>query len=219
MAFTYPLDRDTFLGTIPVWELTFDLTENVEVAGLADGSLLRDEIGPRLWRGRCKIDLMTFAQAPRVEAMISLLQRSGTSFLAWRLDRAYPQGDPDGTILGAATPTIASLPASGVELTITGLPVGYQIAAGDMLSFAYGASPTRYALHRVITGAVVADAAGTTPAIEVEPPIRTGAVTGAAVELARPYCKAMLLPGSVTPGTVRRNKVRGLSFDFIQTLR
>ena len=219
MVLSYPLDRDAFLGALPIAEQVFSLTENVEFSGLAEGSILRDEIGPRLWRGRCAIGPMPRDEAPAAEALVSLLQRAGTSFLAWRLDRAYPQGDPGGTILGAGTPTIAALPASGVELSIAGLPAGYAIAPGDMLSFGYGSSPSRRALHRVVGAAVVADGTGLTPNIEVEPPIRAGAAPSTPVELIRPYCKAVIVPGSVTPGTVRRNKVRGLSFEFIQTLR
>lgn len=218
MAYTYPLDRDTFLGALRVSEQSFHLGENVVQSGLQDGSILRDEIGPRLWRGRCKLDRLTFAQAPAAEALVSLLQRAGTSFLAWRLDRAFPQGDPDGSILGAATPTIWKLPDS-VELHLEGMPAGYVLSPGDMLSFAYGTSPVRYALHRIVSGPVVAYGGGRTPPIEVEPPIRPGATVGTAVDLIRPYCKAVILPGSVTPGTVRRNTVSGLAFDFIQTLR
>lgn len=219
MARTFPLDRDTFLGAIPVWEQTFDLAENMEVSGLGDGSILTDEIGPRLWRGKCTIDMLTFEASRQVEALISLLRGPGRSFLAWRLDNAAPAGDLDGSILGGSSPVINALPADARETKIGGLPVGYPIGTGDMFSITYGSSPTRYGLHRVVSADVVANGSGITPTIEVVPPIRPGASVSDAVELIRPYCKAIIVPGSVAPGTVRRNKVRGVSFEFVQTLR
>jgi hypothetical protein len=219
MARAFPLDRDTFQGALPIWEQTFDLAGNMEVSGLGDGSILTDEIGPRLWRGRCDIDLLPMDQARPVSALMSLLQGPGRSFLAWRLDCAAPAFDPGGTILSGYAPFIHSLPSDARELTLGGLPGGYAIGPGDMLSFTYGSSPTRYALHRVVSDQVTASGSGMTPTLEVVPPIRPGAVVSAAVELIRPCCKALLVPVSVTPGTLRRNKLRGVSFEFIQTLR
>ena len=88
-----------------------------------------------------------------------------------------------------------------------------------MLSFTYGSGPTRYALHRIVSDTVVANGSGVTPLFEVVPHIRPGAATSTAVELIRPYCKAIIIPGSVQAGTARKSKVRGLSFEIIQTLR
>lgn len=219
MALSFPLDRDTFLGALPVSEQVFDLSENLEISGLGDGSILRDEVGPRLWTGTFAIDHMTFAQARQVEALLSLLQGPQRSFLAWRLDCAYPASDPDGSQLSGYSPTISALDANNRELRITGLPVGYTLGRGDMLSFAYGSGPVRYALHRIVSGSAVADGQGLSPWIEVVPHIRPGAAVSAAVTLTRPFCKAIVVPGSVTPGTSRRSKLRRLSFSFMQTLR
>lgn len=219
MAFTFPLNRNAFFADVPTTEQTFDLRENIEVSGLADGSILRDDLGPRLWAGRCTIEHMTFRKAREIEAKLSLLQGVGASFFVWRLDCAYPAGDPDGSLVSGSSPVISALNANNRELKISGLPVGYSLGPGDMLSFAYGSSPTRYALHRIVSDAAVAGAGGETPYLEVVPHIRPGAVTSTAVVLARPYCKAVIVPGSVQPGVARGAKVRGLSFEFMQTLR
>ena len=51
MPLSFPLDRDTFLGDARITEQTFYLTENVEFSGLADGSIIRDDLGPLLPTG------------------------------------------------------------------------------------------------------------------------------------------------------------------------
>jgi hypothetical protein len=103
------------------------------------------------------------------------------------------------------------------ELRVTGLPSGYVLSAGDMLSFQYGASPVRYALHRIVVGGT-ASSGGLTPMLEVVPNLRAGAVAGLTISLIRPACKARLLPDP-TYGAGRQALSRGASFDFIQTLR
>ena len=100
---------------------------------------------------------------------------------------------------GTATPTLASLPTGNGEIVLAGLPAAHELTAGDLLSFKYGTAPVRYALHRVAVGGV-ADATGTTPALVVTPQIRPGAAIGVPVTLGRPHCKAILVPGSVSPG-------------------
>jgi hypothetical protein len=129
-ARAFPLDRDTFLARLPIWEQSFELSEHVEMSGLADGSILTDAIGPRLWRGKCSIDLLPTERAGEVEALISLLQGPARSFLVWRLDRAFPKLDPDGAALSGSTPIITDLPTDARELRIGGLPVGYPLHRG-----------------------------------------------------------------------------------------
>ncbi|KDB05348.1 hypothetical protein U879_02020 [Defluviimonas sp. 20V17] len=77
---------------------------------------------------------------------------------------------------------------------------------------------TRYALHRLME-TVMADGTGTTPAFQVLPAIRPGAVTGTAVTLIRPFCKVELIAGSVADPEVHHTVARGGSLKFQQTLR
>ncbi|MGR3599194.1 MAG: hypothetical protein ACU0FH_02140 [Heliomarina sp.] len=219
MPISFPLGRGGFFGQLPVSEQRFQLGENVEVSGLGEGSILRDQLGPRLWSGNCMIDRMNFDDARSIIDRIELLLDSNGSFLIWRLDSSHPVLDPKGSIISGASPEIHQLESNNVELQISGLPAGYELRRGDMFSFQYGSNPVRYALHRVSTSSVVADGSGTTPTFEVRPHIRPGATIGAAVEFDRPHCKAIIVPGSYQPGSSRRTKLRSISFDFIQTLR
>lgn len=217
MALTFPLSREAFQQALPIAAVQFRLSEPVEVSRLADGTIIPASLGAALWRGTIRLARRQHRTAMAYEAMIALLQRPGASFLLHDPRIVGPLSDPDGVILGAAAPVIHTLDGNARQMRLGGLPVGYILSAGDMLSFSYGSSPTRYALHRLVTGAV-ADGAGVTPLFEVVPRIRPGAVTSAAVTLIRPYCKALLMPDPEYGGGAGF-QTDGAAFGFIQTLR
>lgn len=219
MAYSFPLTRNAFFATLPIAEQTFELQESLEISRLADGSVLRDDLGARLWHGSVVVDRMTFAQAGAIEAKLAMLQGAGGSFRAWRIDSAYPDFDPDGSLLTGFSPQISQLAANAREMALSGLPVGYKLRPGDFVSFGYGSNPIRRALHRIVSDEVTASAAGQTPLFEVIPHISPGATLTTAVELKRPYINAVVVPGSVRTGTSRGSKSRGLSFEFMQTMR
>jgi hypothetical protein len=215
MAFTFPLTTAQFFGQLLIAEITFDAPEQVEVSQTGRGEVLSADLAPMLWTGEVRFGAMHPDEASFPEVMLDILRPAGRTFHAHDTRRPRPLADPTGAILGAATPTIASLPASR-ELTIAGLPAAYVLSRGDYIAFNYG-TPARRALHRIVT-AVVANGAGITPVIEVTPVIRPGAAIGAAIILINPSCTAKLMPASVTRGTSRRSVTRDASFRFMQTL-
>lgn len=115
----------------------------------------------------------------------------------------------------APPPSVHS--AGGNWLRIQGLPPGYVLRRGDWIGFFYGTSPTRRALHRVWSAEVVANAAGLTGQIEVEPLIRPGLVSGERVQLVRAACKAVLVGAAYGAG--RLNITEGAQVAWTQTLR
>jgi hypothetical protein len=215
MAFTFPLPIADFWNQLLVQQITFDTPEQMEASQTGQGQQLRADLAPMLWSGEVRLGAMTRFEASHPETMLDILRPAGRSFYAYDFRRPFPLLDPTGTVLGAATPTIASLPNTR-ELTIAGLPAGYMLSRGDYLAFDYGA-PARRALHRIVTGAV-ASGGGVTPALEVTPMIRTGALVGAAITLVRPACKAVLVAGSVSKGSSSRTITRDMAFQFQQTL-
>ncbi len=218
MALTFPLTREAFFDLLGVQRITFDCPEQVQIARTGGGEVLAADLGPRLWSGEVALGRLSRAEAAPVLALLSVLRGAGASFLAYDVTRSTPLADPDGGLLGAATPAIYELLAGAREIKLAGLPEGYVISSGDYLGFAYGTGPVRQALHRVVTGGV-ADAGGITGTIEVTPPLRPGASTGAAVDLIKPAIKAVLEPGSIDAGAVSRFLTEGITFRFIQTLR
>ncbi len=213
MALTFPLAITSFFNLLPIGQVTFDAPEQNENSQTARGEFMAAELGPMLWSGEVKFGAMTNTESATIETLLDALRPVGRTFYAYDSRRRFPLSDPTGSILGAATPVIASLPNTR-EMTISGLPANYVLSIGDYIAFNYG---TRRALHRLVSAAT-ASAGGLTPVFEVTPAIRTGAAVSSAVTLIRPSCKAVLLPGSVSRGVSRQLITRDASFRFRQTL-
>lgn len=213
------------LGVAQFWEklqriarVRFWPREVSRVDRTAGGVVLKASLGNTVWMGSLELrDDPLWDRAAEIDALISVASRPGMAFLAYDPRKPYPAADPDGSILGVSSPQIASLDANNREMTLSGLPAGYVLTAGDMIGWQYGSSPTRYALHRLVTGAT-ADGTGTTPAFEVTPFIQPGVSVGTAVTLVKPVMKAVLDVepqfGGAVPGVVE-----GARFEFVQTMR
>lgn len=218
MALTFPLPASAFFDKLPISTPAFSLGEAMQTSQTGGGEVINAALGTRLWRGQVTFGNMTYAEMAAVEGLVEALRQPGRSFMAYDSRYPWPAGDFGGAIVAGRSVKIASLPAGARTLTLSGLTSGYVITPGTYLSFVYGAAPQRHALHRVIVGGA-ANGSGITPALEVVPAIRPGAVTDAAVSLIRPVCKAVILPGSVEQGQSRRGIVEGFTFGFVQTLR
>lgn len=214
----FPLTTAQFFDWLPVASISMDCPETVELSRTEDGDVLTADRGARLWQGTVTLGRLTADEAARAETIIDVLRSSAASFLAYDLRRPAPAWDPTGAILGAASVTLHTLAANNREARLQGLPAGYRLTVGDRLAFDYGSSPVRRALHRVVN-TVVAAADGVTPTFELVPPIRPGAVVGAAVLLKKPSCYARLVPGSVEIGATRRQISEGTTFRYLQKLR
>ena len=211
---TYPLALSTFWGGLKIAQANLRLGGAVQSNETGGGEVIRATVGARLWEGDATLSP---SQDPGAfEALLSTLEEAAFTFFATPSKRAFPIEDPGGAILGAAPVVIASLPAGGRSLTLSGLPSGYVLTAGDYLSFTRE-TPARYEFHRIVTPAV-ANGAGVTPEFDVTPGIRPGVVVGATVHLARPFFRAVLLPGSFKPGPITAGPSAGASFSFRQTL-
>jgi hypothetical protein len=219
MALGDVLFRDTFFNLLPIANQVHWLPDQAEYNRTGLGEQLGADLGDRLWTGEIEFGRMRREEAGRVEVLIDLLTQTGRAFHVYDSRRPAPLMDPTMSILGAATPTILSLPSGDPrEMSLTGLPAGYVLSPGDYLSWTYGSSPLRYALHRVVSG-VTAGGGGNTAVFEVSPYIQPGSVTGTAVTLFRPFCKAVLLPGSVQPNRTRHTISEGLRLAYVQTVR
>ena len=219
VALTYPLPLATFADSLLVMQNSFTLPEQVQMSRTAGGEQLSSDVGERLWTGKIALGRMTRAEAGRPEVLVDLIRQTGRSFLMYDRYRTNPVLDPLGTILGAASVSILALGGDARELSLTGLPVGYTLSAGDYLSFAYGSAPVRQALHRVVNTTVVANGSGQTPLFEVTPALRPGAAAAAPVQLKKAYCKAVAVYGSIEEAQRYSTMTEGLAFSWVQSLR
>lgn len=195
MAQSFPLALATLADKIRWREVSFQLDDNAIFTGLASGDVISHQMAPRKWRAVAKSGKYSLNEGRQIQAAVEFLDGSVERFQLFNPLAKYPQSDPTGSILGGSSVVIASLNVNNKELTLSGLPAGYVLTMGDMLSFGYGSSPTRRALHRIMN-TVTANGSGVTPSIEVRPHIRTGAATSAAVQIAKPYGLFVMEPES-----------------------
>jgi len=215
---TFPLTLEQFFHLLPVGQSRMSPGEALAVAETGGGEVLTADIGTALWAGQFDMGPMLHSEAAAIAPVLNLLRRAGASFLVADPTRPWPKADPEGAFLGASTPTILAVGGSLRELSLQGLPPGYPLSRGDLLSFQYGSTPVRHALHEMV-GSAIADGSGKTTMIEVTPPLRPGAAAGIAVQLGWPRCKARLVPGTTDPGSSRHTITSGATIRWSQTLR
>lgn len=209
MALSFPLSLAAFFSDLAMVSITFDLGEAVAGGETGGGEVLRVDYGPRLWQGRVSLARLRHVEAERLASRARTLLDARASFFVTPL-----HNDPFGPF--GASGTINNI-RNNRELRIAGLTAGQEVPQGAFLSFSYG-SPSRYALHQTVEPAT-ADGTGLTGWVEVTPAIRAGVTIGAAVALNSPVCKAVAVPNSWRPGTIRAALSDGFSFDWRQTLK
>ncbi len=212
MAVSFPLPIADFFKDLGKTETTLTLPSYSSSDHTLGGDGIEVEYGNRLWVGSVSVRFRRNATADMFVAKMELLLGASGSFFVTHNTRIGPQLDPSGAILGAATPSIASVAANNRDITLSGLPANYALSAGDLISWEYGG---RYSLHRIVDG-VVADGSGQA-VIEVYPFAPDGSA-GQSVTLANPFCKAVVLKESYRPPS-RGTLTSGFSFQWRQTLR
>lgn len=203
MALTYPLSLAAFQDKFRISVAEFYLNNPRQIDRTASGTQNSASLGDAVWQGSFQVPpTNSRSEAAQLDALLSVLDRAGSSFLV------YDPSKPDPASGGTGTGTLASISGTDRRLiTITGGPT---LTAGDLLSFTYGSSPTRYALHRIvgISGSE----------IEVTPFIPDAATTGVTVTFNKPVMKAVLRPDP-DYGSHRPVVSSGKQFSFVQTLR
>jgi hypothetical protein len=217
MSVTFPLGVADFFGQIFQAEAQFRLGGNLTLSETAGGEVLAAARGVRLWSGSVTLTPARAIPFEAMQAKLDVLGQPGATFLVEHPYMRFPQADPQGAALDAATPSVWALNANAHIFSVGGLPAGYAITAGDHLSIAFGAGGSKRSYHRVLAGASVVS--GVAGSIYVNPALPSGVIVGDDVQLLRPALKARVVPGSwaaptLTPGGI----VQASSFDWVQTL-
>lgn len=211
------------LGLAQFWDklkltgVRFYAIEPQSMDRTAGGTVLKASIGESYWSGTATLvpNPISNPLSYEIEALLSVVNRAGMSFMAFDPRRVYPVADPSGSIIGASTAAIASIGANNRDLALSGLPTGYVLTPGDMISAE--ASATNHALFRIVTGGS-ADSSGETPLMEVTPFIPPFVGVGNTVHLSRPRARFVLAEQPMY-GNGRPAIVPGAEFSFVQTFR
>jgi len=223
MPLSYPLSLADFQDVITISERGFSIRSPRKVDRTASGVPLTASLGEPVWRGSFSVPpTNNRSQAARIDTLLSVLDRAGSTFLVYDPAKPYPAMDPDGSLSSATSPTIRFLDATdarlvGLEGIVSG-GNGFQIKAGDYIGWTYTVNgDTRYALHQAVEDATP-NGVGNTQLFEVTPFIQPGVVVGDPVTMVKPPMKAVLEPDP-SYGTARAAVSAGPSFSFVQSLR
>ena len=214
MPIVFPLVATSFADLLLCQSFRWTLSRFVESSGTALGQVITNEIAAPKWRAELELISLRHADAAKLQALIEAIGVAGTFYLH-NPAHPGPRLDLAGTVLGGASVTIGTVGATNKTLALVGLPAGYVLSVGDMLSFSFGSNPTRRALHRVVEAAT-ANGSGATGNFEVRPFLKAGVSDGLAVTLVKPSAKMMIEPGSFEPGTAGRVFTRGMAFTAIE---
>jgi len=210
VTITYPRD---LIEPFRVRAATFEPLE-VQARNPARGGQVQViGLGPTVWSMKYELVPVSEAIGAQWEAWLSSLRGGRRLFKAWhpwrRYGVAYPTGGPGG-FDGACTRT--AIGGSLDTVTLSGLPVGYVLSPGDLMSWEHATNSQ--ALHRVTEGAT-ANGSGIAT-VTVEPEIRVSPGSSA-VSLHKAWCHAVVDPGSIdVKWSIARTAI--VSFAATQTL-
>lgn len=214
MALTMPLSQENLADLMMVETVTWTLGEDQELSGTGDGETLAADLGPRLWSAECSTIAADIETIEALRGRFNALDGAIQSFYLHDPRRPYPATDPTGALLAGATVTIQSIEANRKELTLTGLPSGFELPQGTMLSVA---GPTSRTALLQLAAPVIANGGGVAGPVELRPHLRPWALAGQALTLLKPVAKVKLVPRSLSVVQVTSVTHR-LRFSARQTL-
>ena len=207
MALIYPLSLESFYDQLPLVNKVHGLTEARELNETSDGQIRSVDYGARLWFGRLTLAIKPHQDAEFFLSVVRTLFSARGSFF---ISVAHMNGINIGTgVLNAVR--------NGREMRVSGLPANTTYRRGSYLSFKHGSNPVHYAMHQLVEGTIT-DVNGLTGWFEVNPPLEPGYVINTtAVEMAKPYCKAVAVPGTLEEPTHRSVVTENPSFEWRQS--
>lgn len=215
MALSFPLSVQNLADLLPIATVEWTLGEDQELSGMGSGELLAHDLGPRLWSAECSTIEADIDTIEALRARLNALDGAMQSFYLFDPRRPNPATDPTGAALASATVTILSIETNRKELTLAGLPAGFVLPAGTVLSVSAG-NPSRTALLQLVAG-VTADGDGEAGPVELRPHLRPWIANAQAVTLLKPVAKVKLMPRSVAV-TQTGSVMHRLRFSVRQTL-
>jgi hypothetical protein len=214
-----PLALDEFWRLLRIRSITFDLPDEQSGTGTGRGEVLRASRGDVLWQGKAVVTLNRHDAQDQAKALMDEVRHGGARFFVCDPKRRWPQSDKAGNLQGAAVATVDQVdPADRRRLLLRGLPAGFVLTPGDLVSIEYGSDPVRFYLARITRGGTFA---GLTPKCELRvlPFLPLDLQAGQVVTLRDPVCKASYVPDSYTPIERMPGFDSGFEFQWRQTYR
>jgi hypothetical protein len=190
MTITYPMN---LLPGFPGWTTGFSLHWRQEQSTQASGRILVKDMGAPLWTLRATTRGLSPNELDTWRARLTALENGLQTFWGYSMSRCYPIAYPNGSWptggAFAGSCVLASIATNRKQISLSGLPAGFQLTVGDYISIAGD-------VHQVMEPATAAS--GTTGVFEVRPHIWPGRTVGAAVSVKQPACQMVIMPGSLS---------------------
>lgn len=203
-----------FWTALPIGAVSFDPMYRQELSRQAGGTSRAADLGAELWTAQVSCPVVTASELRKIKALRHGFDGAIGTFLAWDARFPGPLLDPNGTILGAATPSLFNVGGALDRTAIQGLPVGYQLRTGDYFSYTVGTTPVHHCLH-ILQEDGNANGAGQTPQMIVRPRLRPGTVAGLAVKLIKATAEMFILSGTWDARTTKP-PLSSVSFSALQ---
>lgn len=198
MAISYPYSTAFLADLLDIESVVFDVERNDSVSGQGSGRLIAVELAPPLWYAEISLNPAYHEDAEVIAAKIRRLHGSMGTFYLYDPRKLYPASDPDGSIIGARTPSITEIGSDNQSLTIGGFPAGYVLTPGDKMSFAYGTSSRGFL---EVSDYSVASLSGLITDLQVFPHVPIGTTVGVQVNFVKPVCRMAMDKGGWSAGT------------------
>lgn len=187
-------------GVLPMANCEFDKLYSQATAPLRGGDPQVVNLGADLWKIAYTTVSFTHSGALQFQAWLDSLDGGLKLFKAWDPRLRYPQAYPVGFAglkVGGDDFTgvcaISNVAVTLDEITLSGLPNGFKLTIGDMISLTWSGTQL---LHRILASATADGFGQATIAIRPRLPI-SFVKTGVTVTLVKPWCLAVLDASSV----------------------
>ncbi len=202
----------TVQDALKIADVRLVLGAHQQRSGRGSGDAVYADVAPQAWTASCTTAAMPNAEAWALMAKLSSLRGGLGTMLLYNASLPYPPADPDGSILGAATPTV-TLITDASTIRIGGLPAAYPIKAGTFLSIAYGSG--RLYLGQVVDD-VTASGGGSASGVKITPALPESVALADAVTLVKAPGLFRVVPGSAYPQSADLVNMT-ITFDAEQT--
>ncbi|MDS9467354.1 hypothetical protein RGQ15_07170 [Paracoccus sp. MBLB3053] len=190
MTVSFPYTLAHFANQLELTSVRPELLRFDEQSGSGDGRIWAAQLARPLWQVSGALRPRSAAKAREINAKAAALDGSNKTFV-WA-NPVYAPAAGATTLPGV---TVSAIASERGRISLTGLPSGRVVTAGDYLSIGYSGRYYFGAFAETLT----ANGSGNIANIEIRPYLPLGISAGAVVELGQPKMFAFIPPGGFTP--------------------
>lgn len=211
MAISYPINLTNNIH----WEIAdLRLMRQNEFSTDGRGYTQAKMIGSPLWKANYTSIGLDFLEAEALDALYENLQGAINTFYVHAYRRPFPGGLTSAAGLDFSAVEVASIASNNKEVTLSGVPAGFTLLAGDYVSIVNTNGGIEF--HKIAVGST-ANGSGVTGLIEFTSHVRPSVVVGQPVILVNPYLE-MFIPAQHDYNQVS-GSVYTIGFEAIQFVR